>query len=350
MTTESEPADLLFNRGTLMDLFIGKPTFQKKLRPNDVLLEGIDESVLYLGHKKLLPRKALEELVTIEGKARRALADRSLEFPISGARFVQYSSLAEVIRSLQDLKLEWDSAVASLIHDYPDLRNEQLFQLDQQAETLVRNELTKLPGTERATKEKELTDWLVIQKNINRSLYPKTEDLSGMFKFAWRMFRISAMTGMEEVNGIQQEELIQAREAIQRELQRWVRQAAAEMHKVLGEAALNASNLLEKNGKLTPRNLKPLFDAFETFKAVDFTGSSTFQEVITQIRTRFGVVGTDGSVDFEQTASMVNDRNAMDGFRSLLSQVSELAQDDVADSAGVKAVSHIGEYKRLIEI
>lgn len=333
-----------------MDLFIGKPTFQRKLRPNDVLLEGIDESVLYLGHKKLLPRKALEDLVTLEGRARRALADRSLEFPISGARFVQYTALADVLRILQALKGEWDTAVSELIRDYPDLRTEQLSHLDQQAETLVRNELAKLPGEERALKQKELDHWLEIQKNLNRSLYPRTEDLQGMFHFQWRLFRISAMQTVEEMSGIKQEELIQARDALQRDLQRWVRQASIEMHRTLGEAALNAKNLLEKNGKLNPRNLKPLFDAFETFRAIDFTGSSTFQDVITRIRTQFGVVSTNGAVDFEQTAANVNDVNSLEGFRQLLNQVSDLAQDNVAEEAGIAALSQAGGFRRLVEV
>lgn len=334
-----------------MDLFIGKPTFQKKLRPGDVLLEGIDPSAIYLGHKKLLPKGALEELVTVEGIARRALADRSLEFPISGARFIQYSALAEVIRALQVLKGRWNTAVTGLVKDYPDLRNEQLIALDQQAETLLRNALAPLSGKEREAKEIELNRWLETQKSINRSLYPKADDLTGMFRFEWRMFRVSATTGTEELTGLKAEEIAQAQEAIQRDLQRWVRAAATEMHKVLGEAALNAKNMLEKNGKLTPRNMRPLFDAFETFRAVDFTGASTIQDVINRIQARFEISSPNGETDYELSANAVNGQAGVeDGFNQLLAKVSELATDNLAENAGIQALTKAGEFRRLIDV
>lgn len=350
MTTQSnEPTELLFNRGTLMDLFIGKPTFQKKLRPNDILMDGINEDVLYLGHKKLLPKGATEELVTLEGRARRALADRSLQFPISGARFVQYTVLADLLKMLQEFKVEWNQKVDELVRDYPALREDQLANLDRQAEAIMQNELAKLPGQERERRQKELTEWLHNQKVLNRSLYPKTEDVKGMFRFEWRMFRVSAMSGVEEMSALQQTEIIEAREALRRDLQQWVRRAATEMHRTLGEAALNASSLLEKNGKLTARNMKPLFDAFDSFKAIDFTGASTFQQLVDQIRSQFGVT-TGGAVNYELTASNISNTEAgMSQFRELLTQVSNLASEDVAEKAGLAAINQVGEFRRFID-
>ena len=334
-----------------MDLFIGKPTFQKKLRSGDILVDGIDPSAIYLGHKKLLPKGALEELVTIEGIARRTLSDRSLEFPISGARFIQYSALAEVVRSLTALKERWNAGVVGLVNDYPTLREAQLVALDAQAEKLQRNALAPLSGKERDARELELQAWLATQKSINRSMYPRAEDLTKLFKFEWRMFRVSSTSGTEELTGLKASEIAQAQEAIQRDLQKWVRAAATEMHKVLGEAALNAKNMLEKQGKMTPRNMKPLFDAFNTFKAVDFTGSSTIQDVIGRIQAKFEISSPDGETDFELSANAATGQAGVEsGFNQLLATISELATDSVAENAGIQALGKAGEFRRLIEV
>jgi hypothetical protein len=353
MTTDAnqEPTQVLFDRGTLMDLFIGKPTFQRKLRQTDVLLEGIDEDLIYLGHKKLLPKKAMEQLVTIEGLSRRVLASKSLEFPLSGARFVLYHSLPDVLRELHALKERWDVAVRELIQQYPALKDQQLAELDAQCEKLAQQELSKVPGTDRAQREEQLKAWVDTQKAQNRQLYPTVDELPVMFRFQWRMFKISALSGLEQMSSLEQEDLIAAQQQIRQDLQRWVHSASVEMHKTLGEAAANALRILGRQGELHPRNLKPLFDAFETFKAIDFTGSSTFTQVIDQIRSQFGVQAPGGEVDYERTAERLNTiPNGISQFQELLDSVSKLAVEDVAKAAGVKAVSSVGEFGRLIEL
>jgi predicted CopG family antitoxin len=342
--------EVLFDRGTLMDLFIGKPTFQKKLRANDVLLEGVNEDAIYLGHKKLMPKRSMEKFVTIEGRARNMLYDRSLDFPLSGARFVFYAALPEVRRELLALKVEWDAAFRELIDQFDTLKEEQLAILDRQSETLAQNEIAKAKPHEQAAKREAMKNWVEQQKLSIRMLYPKKEELSEMFRFTWRVFKISPLTGLEEMTSMDQEQLIQAREEIQRDLERWIRQASIEMHKTLGEAAANALSMLEKNGKLQPRNMKPLFDAFDTFKAVDFTGASSFQQVIDMIKSQFGRRNVNGEWDFELTTTSINGSPAgMDQFKGLLSKVGSLAIDQTAESAGIEAVKSVGEFRRVIK-
>jgi hypothetical protein len=172
-----------------------------------------------------------------------------------------------------------------------------------------------------------------------------------MFSFQWRMFRVSALTGAEEYTTLQHQDLVAAQDALKRDLQQWVARATMEMHRALGEAALNAKNLLEKNGKVQPRNLKPLFDAFETFKAIDFTGSSSFQDIVNRLKTQFGVTDAQGNVNYELSASNINHlSSSMEQFKELLGQVADLAQDDVAKEAGLAALSKVGEFKRFIEV
>jgi hypothetical protein len=347
---EQKAEQILFDRGILMSLFIGKPTFQKKLKQGDILVEGIDSSAIYLGHKYLLSKKATEDLVNIEGRARRALADKSMEFPLSGGRFVNYHALPEISEELAELKLEWENAVRELIASYDTLKSEQLAVLDRQCETLMSNQLSKTPFAEKALQTAKLTSWLEQQKINNRNLYPLAEQLPELFKFQWRVFKLSAPTGLEEMSTLDQRMLAEAQQALQRDLQLWVRTASMEMHRALGEAAANALQMLDKNKKLNPRNLKPLFDAFETFKAVDFTGASSFQEVVANIKSTFGIIDAQGNLDYERIADQVSNTQSMSTFRGLLAKVSELATDQVAETAGIEALRSVGEFKRIIEV
>lgn len=350
MSDTDQVAEALFDRGTLMDLYIGKPTFQKKLKPNDVLLEGIDEDVLYLGHKKLLPPKATENLVKLEGQARTALASRSLPFPLSGARFVYYQALPGVLKRLQALKAQWDAAVDTLVQEYPALKEQQLVELDKQAQTLYQVEIKKISGIDRDAAEAKLDSWLANQRQINRGLYPVVEKVKEMFHFDWRVFKINALEGTEEMSTLEQEDLQNAQQQLKNDLQKWVQQASVEMHKTLGEAAANAARLLEKNEKLDPRNLKPLFEAFETFKAIDFTGSSNFHSVIEGIKQRFGRMKPDGTFDMEITSQSLKDNpQGQQEFKSLLTSLGRLATDEVAEKAGIDSISTSG-LKRLVEV
>jgi len=354
VTTNSETAttEVFFDKGTLMDLYIGKPTFQKKLRSNDVLLEGsINEDAFYLGHKKLLPKEAMARLITLEGHARTALAGRSLEFPISGARFVYYRALPDLLVRLRALQTEWTAAVQALVVMYPELKVRQLETLDKQSDDLMQAELQKLTSDQRKGREPELREWLEQQKLQHRRLYPAVEELPAMFHFSWHMFKVSAMEGLEEMNTLQQDELLAAREALQADLRTWVNSATADMHKALGEAAAQAKNLLEKQGKLNPKNLRPLFEAFETFNAIDFTGSSDWRKQVDTARERFIKRDADGSVNFELTSEAINGTTfATTEFKSLLNAIGSLAVQQVAEEAGKTAISRVGAFRRFVEV
>lgn len=337
----------LFQRGALMDLFIGRWTGIKKMQPNDMLLaDDFDENAIYLGHKKLLPKKAMERLIEIEGRARIALAARSVDFPIAKARFVTYGALQPVIEKLTELKGQWEQEVERLVKDYPTLKDEQLELLEKQAQNFVSEELKKSPPEQQKHKQVELSQWLAYQRSKNVGFYPTEGELIKKFDFSWRMFTISALEGINELDV---EEVQEAQERLRADLQAWVRTAAASMHQVLGEAAANAKGLLEKNGKLTPRNLTPLFNAFENFLSVDFTGKSTFRDTIEEIKKRFLVSNQDGSYNLAMMTENLGSDRSRSEFGGLLAAMSELAVSEVAEQAGIRSL-HQTDFARMIEL
>jgi len=351
MTAEQTIHKILFDKGILMSLYIGRWAALRKLRPDDMLLEKINEEAYYLGHKKLMPKKAMEKLVTLEGKARTALAKRSLDFPVGGGRFVYYKTLDDVLKVLQDLRKQWDAEVEQLITDYPNMREEQLKTLDAQAENLAKEELKKTADpVAQKVRWQELESWLEIQRKENRELYPPIDQLKNKFPFEWRIFNVSAPTGMEQMSTLSAEQLVAAQKKLQQDMEVWVKDAATLMHKALGEAAAQAKQLLEKHGKLNPKNLKPLFEAFESFKAIDFTGESAFLKTVDEVKKKYGVE-KDGQIDYELTAGAINYSDYMKaGLGELLGSMAKLAVDEVAEEAGKEAISKVGEFSRFVEV
>lgn len=336
----------LFERGTLVHLYIGRWTGNKKMHESDLLLDVVDKSTMYIGHKKLLPKAAQERLQWLEGQARSFLSGRSVPFPIGGARFVYFKALPDVLDRLRNYRTQWDGAVDDLITNYPHFMEEQLQRLDQQAHALAEAELEKTATDKRAERRRVLKEWEDKQHEMNVANYPKVSELRFRFSFEWRMFRVGTME-KEQLRNLDADEIREERERIRADLSRWVSEATIQMHKELGEAAAQAKRLLEENGKLNPKNLKPLFDAFETFQSVNFAGESQFEGIIEQVRSRYLVRDGAGQNDFKLSAEVVN--GSTEGMKELLGTISNLAQDESAREAGLHVV-RTGEFNRLIEL
>ncbi len=334
----------LFQRGALMSLYIGRWGAMKKMGADDLLLGKVDNDALYLGHKKLLPKKAMEKLVEIEGKARNLFASKSIDFPIAGARFVTFSAVPEIVDGLKELRDEWNEEVKVLIDNYSQMKVQQLALLEQEATRIAGQKLFASPASTPEEVEKlreEMKDWLQKQKLQNESFYPPPEQLPQKFSFMWRMFRISNIDGSSELDP---EDVRNAQERLRSDLNEWVASATAQIHQTLGEAAQNARGLLERNGKLTPRNIKPLFDAFESFMSVDFTGKSSFRETIETLQKGFLVQNPDGTY----SASMAESVSSSTEFAGLLQSLSTLAVADIAKKAGGESM--VGSFGRLLDI
>jgi hypothetical protein len=347
MSNENEVEELLFNEGTLFDLDIGRWAAIKKMKPGEVLLEGVDEQAVYLGHKRLLPKEATRELLRLEGQARRILDAHSMQFPIAGARFVYLRSLGGLVEKLAEIRSDYLTAVGHLIELYPTYQSEQLERLQTMATDLHDRELNKYVGKPNYNEKKiELDLWLEGEKKSNREKYPDASSLQDRFRFDWHIFKVSQFTG--DGSTLSADQVEEAQSKLREELRRWIKEAAAQMHKSLGEAANQAHSLLQRQGKLNPRNLKPLFDAFETFKAIDFTGSSDMQQLIDQARNRFGIQ-VNGEINYEATAEFLNSGGGQAEFSQLLGTMSQLAVEETAQQAGLTAIRRAGRFSRVIE-
>lgn len=351
MTDKAEITTFLWDRGTLMDLNIGKPTFHVKLRHKDILLPSIDSTAIHLGHKKLLPRAALGKLSRIESEARKTLYAKSITFPVSRARFVFYRSLPSVLAKLKEIKIQWTSAVSELVENYTRLKDEQLDLINKQNRMLIAKELEKFEGKIDSViqqRTKELNEWAEEQRILNSVSAPTENHLRDAFRFDWRMFKISSTSGLDQISSMEQDELLVAQEKIKEDMQKWVSRASTDMYKALGDAASKSSELLTKQGKLNPKNLRPLVEAFETFKSIDFTGNSEFRKSVDKALEGYFRRNENGDIDYDASAIVIENNGTE--FQSLLASVGQLAVQDVAANAGLTSLREAGEYKRILDL
>ena len=337
-----EVINALWTKGVLVSLNIGKSQFNKRVSDDDVGFKRNKEAMSG-SSKVLMPARVIKKLSNLEHLARATLYVRSVEFPLSGARFVYYSTIEEVTKSLESIRTQWNAAVLEITANYEALKEEQIKVLDDQS--------MEIAGNRTFQTEADKKSWLESQYHRNRNIFPPLASIQDRFKFGWHMYKVNAIDGLSTMNAMEKDTILNAQKQLHQEMQDWVKGAAAEVHQKLGEAAANASAMLAKQGKLNPKNLKPLFDAFEQFKALDFTGSSDFRNKVDQVIKKFKVVSSDGVTDLVTSANAVNTTGAgMTQFKEVLDDLSELAVDAVAEEAGLRALHKVGEFKRMVEV
>lgn len=336
--------NVLFKQGVLFDLGVGAWQATHKMQPEDLRIEKLNREAMYIGHKKLLPAEIQEKFSHQDYEIRKFLRQNSAPFPIAGAVFVPYKTLPKIIKGLEALKKDYEALVDWLITYYDQLKTNQLQTLDQQVVEIVNQQLAPYPvdSDQYRAKYYELVEWRNAQWKANEALYPPKDKLKDRYYVVWRMFKVDPV-GSEAVTGEQAQALAEAQAKLQKELQDWVKAQTVKMHQALGKAAAKAKLMLEKQGKLNPKNLKPLFDTFETFKASDFANSS-FGTAIDKLKQELAVGDT---TTFESLAEQVN--NSQQQFSALLDQFTELAVDDVAEKAGIAALGGT-EFKRVIDL
>lgn len=344
----SDIIQVVFKKGVLFDITIGRWSALHQMKTDDLLLAKLNRKIIYPGHKKLLPEDAAYPIVHLEGKIRTFVRKRSMDFPVSGAVFVNFKALPKMLKGLKKLRAEYEEKAQELYNNWDGIKASQIKALDEESRKIaVQNGLYE-PKTPPAEKE-ILQTWLKKQHEQHLALYPERKDLLTKYYVTWSMFKVNPLdqTAAEAMKEEDAEFITQQQAQLKASMEKWVKEKAVEMHKKLGEAAAQAQALLADNGKLNPKNLKPLFAAFEEFSAIDITGSS-FEAVIEDIKKTYVPAGSsDDDMDFKALAESVN--NNKDEFTGLLNTLAALAIDEVATKAGASALGS-SDFKRIVEI
>jgi predicted DNA-binding protein len=334
-------SETLFKAGALVDLNIGCWTAMYRQRPSELLMTAVVNESITKMHKALLPVEALEPIKKVESDARRALDCRSTPFPIFGAKFVANHALPSLEEHLAKLRTLYEIRRDELCAIYPDLMEKRLQELHSQTDRAAAEELKKTPDNAKTARWHELKDWIIAQDALNKSLYPAQDTLKNKFYFTWVIGKFAPIE--TPANAVMNT-------AIQNQVKDWVKDRMTQIHKDLGERAELAKAMLLKQGKLNPKNLKPLFDSLVEFEAMDFTNASQFHKLVDELKEKyFKSVG--GNLDFSVSAEMLNSsETSMKELDAALTGLSALVKDEAAKAAGDAALAQAQDFKRFVDL
>ncbi|MEC5129500.1 DUF3150 domain-containing protein [Verrucomicrobiales bacterium BCK34] len=324
---------VLTREGVLINASVRYPRFHKKLRAADLGLEPdqVNERLLSLGHKKLLPKEALAELALIESRTH-AIIDKST-FPFLGGigHFLPNAKLVDVQEQLNSQNLCFTTARDKFLSDY------------------------------RITRESALQDWRDATRQMTKSYdeaetlysqivasFPPREYIEDKFAFTVHLFQIAVPEdlGIELISFAEQNEVRMARHeaasTASREIQNGVAGFVSECVTELRQqtAQLCDEMLASMRGGKTPgvhqKTLNRLTRFIDDFKQLNFADDSEMEAQLERVRSEL----------LHQTAE--DYRNNPSSTRSLESGLTQLRNHarDLANQDAAELVERFGQMGR----
>lgn len=117
----------IFQKGAAIKENIRIWSGRKKLNPRDLGLDEdeVNEELISLGSKWLIPSEYIKNLEKIRGKARSAIESMSMAFPGLGA-LVPNEKIDDVRAKLDSLKAQFDEQVEEIGNNYEQLRRDMM--------------------------------------------------------------------------------------------------------------------------------------------------------------------------------------------------------------------------------
>jgi hypothetical protein len=268
---------VLTREGVLINVSVRYWRATKKLSPEDLGLkpEDVSARLIALGHKKLLPKEALEALALIESRAHAFIENNTFPFLNGLAHFVPNAKLADVTAKIKALEEDYWAAKQQFLEQYSTLRESALKEWREMAQKLVDN-----PEQLLATIEASFAP----PANLERS-----------FGFEMQIFQISApeRLGLDLVTIGDQEKIIQTRQKaadeaaakIRAETELFVADCVASLREQtarLCEDMLQSINTSE-NG-VHQKTLNRLIRFIDQFKTMNFVNDAVMEQELERVR------------------------------------------------------------------
>ena len=200
--------DALTREGVLISVSVRYWRATRKLNAEDLGLnpDNVTERLISLGHKKLLPREALERFALVESRAHSLVEASTFPFLNGLGHFLPNAKLEEVTRKLRELATEFDQAQQAFLNQYADLRQQASAEWYEAARRLV-SDPERLVATIEAS-------------------FPNVGQMQRAFGFEVHLFQLRAPESLDMalVSQGEQEKVIAAR-------QKAAEEAAAQIHR-----------------------------------------------------------------------------------------------------------------------
>ena len=269
--------DAVCRRGVLVATSVRYWRGCKKLRPEDLGLDPahVSDRLIQLGHKRLIPRDALQAFALIESRVQATVESTSFPFLGGIGRFVPNPKLAELTDRLDAMREEFRTATLDFVAGYGPLR------------------------------EQALAEWREASRHLNGSAehllctieqsFPPAGEIARRFAFETRLFQIAAPENirLEVADALVQTEAADDRRRIaeeatrrmQADLDAFIRESVASLRE---ETARLASEVLAtiqgaEHG-VHQRTLNRLTGFIDSFRALNFAGDHTLEQTLERFR------------------------------------------------------------------
>ncbi len=317
MPADNTFLDALTQKGVLISVSVRYWRARKKLRPEDIGLkaDAVDERLFSLGHKKLLPKEALQKLALIEGRAHALVEANTFPFLGGVAHYLPNAKLGEVSDGLRGLQREFDACRDDFLGRYGELREASLDEW--------RAAATRLPV--------DPSRLLAVIADA----FPARDKVERQFAFDIRTFQIAMPEALPTANLIElatQREIVEARRqaalAARAEIEQSCREFVADCTATLREqTAKLCSEMLETiktTGSVHGKTLNRLVKFIDDFGQLNFMDDTEMATQLDRVRAQL----------LERPANEYRDsrhaRNQLvNGLEQLRATATELARQDV---------------------
>jgi len=272
--------DALTREGVLLSVSVRYWRATRKLNPEDLGLDpgNVTERLISLGHKKLLPKEALERFALVESRAHALVDGSTFPFLNGLGHFVPNTKLEEVTGKLKGLETEFEQAQRSFLERYADLRQQASAEWSEAAKKLVSDPERLVAAVEAS--------------------FPNPAAMQRAFGFAVHLFQIQVPEGMElamvrlgdqqQIARARTEAALQAADQIHREVEGFVSDCVASLRQ---QTAQLCDEMLESMRSGTTgvhqKTLNRLVRFIEQFKQLNFVGDQQMEAQLEQVRQEF---------------------------------------------------------------
>jgi hypothetical protein len=269
----------LTREGVLISVSVRYWRATKKLKAEDLGLNpnNVTDRLISLGHKRLVPKEALEKFAQIEGKVHSMVESSTFTF-LNVARFLPNSQLDRVTGELKTLEQEFIQVRDEFLENYAELRKQAQREWRKAAKHLVSD-----PERLLATIEDS---------------FPLPERMGRYFSFETQLFQVSApdRLSLEAVSIGDQQEIIKARQRAAAEASQKINTgvetfvadcvaALREQTATLCEEMLQSMNT-GKTG-CHQKTLNRLVNFIDQFKSLNFVNDAEMEQQLEHVRQEF---------------------------------------------------------------
>ena len=319
MENNNHLLDVLTREGVLINVSVRYWRATRKLNPEDLGLDpgNVTDRLISLGHKKLLPKEALERFALVESRAHSLIESGTFPFLNGLGHFLPNTKLEEVTRKLKELEIEFDQARQAFLGQYAELRQQASAEWCEAAKRLVAD-----------------PDRLVA--TIEAS-FPNPGKMERAFGFETQLFQIRApeKLNLALVSQGEQQQIITAR-------QRAAEEAAAQIHRgaenfvadcvasLRQQTAALCQEMLEsmRTGKtgVHQKTLNRLVRFIDEFKQLNFVGDQQMEAELDRVRQEF----LSRSAEDYRDDGVARTR-LQEGLQALADTARQLAQQDATE-------------------